>query len=488
MTILYWAAILLPVLAGVAVGCFRSCGRKTPRTVLTVLALTLSLAAAIAIAVCKPGRTVILSMTDSLTLSMASDELSSLFAILSGASWLLVLIYAFSYMEHDEHSARFYAWLLISCGAMYGLFYAENPITMYMFFEMVTLFSMPLVLQERTRESVSAALKYLLYSLAGAFLALFGVFFLYTCVSDPVFTAGGITLNLAGKENVALAASFLVLLGFGVKGGLFPLHGWLPTAHPVAPAPASALLSAVITKAGVFCTLRWIFYTVGADSLRGTWVQTAYLILTLITIFMGSMMAFREDGFKRRLAYSSVSQLSYVFLGIGLLNPIALTGSLMHVIYHSVSKNTLFLSAGSVIHNTGKTQVDDLRGMGQRLPITMWCFTIASVTLVGIPPMSAFYSKWYLAEGALSSDLNGFSWVAPVVLLLSALLTAGYLLTVAVRAFFPGKDFAVQKREKEDWRMVVPMLILTAAAAVLGVWSGPVARVIATIVEAVMPL
>ena len=146
--------------------------------------------------------------------------------------------------------------------------------------------------------------------------------------------------------------------------------------------------------------------------------------------------------------------------GIGLLHPAALTGALLHVVYHSIAKNTLFLSAGSVIHSTEQTKVSELRGIGQKLPITMWCFTIASVTLIGIPPMSAFYSKWYLAEGALASGLGAFSWVAPVILLVSALLTAGYLLPVSIRGFFPGHDFPKQERMHEDTRMIVPMLIL----------------------------
>ena len=485
MTWLYWIPILLPAVVGAVLGICRV-GRRSAAA-LSVAAVAVSLAASIAIAAVHPGSCVILRMTRALTLSFSADALSALFSVLTGASWLLVLIYAFAYMHEDPNESSFYGWLLLTYATMSGLFYSENPVTMYMFFELVTLMSMPLVLQDRTQESISAAVKYLLYSLAGAFMALFGVFFLYTCVEAPVFAAGGTVLNAVGRENLLRVSSLLVLLGFGVKAGLFPLHGWLPTAHPVAPAPASALLSGLIVKAGVFASLRWIFYTVGADSVRGTWVQYTYLTLALITIFLGSMMAFREDGFKRRLAYSTVSQASYILLGIGLLHPAALTGALLHVVYHSIAKNTLFLSAGSVIHATGKTKVSELRGIGQKMPITMWCFTIASVTLIGIPPMSAFYSKWYLAEGALASGLGAFAWVAPVILLVSALLTAGYLLPVSIRGFFPGHDFPVQERLHEDARMVVPMLILSAAAAVLGVWSGPIGTVIGQIVTAVLP-
>ena len=487
MTFLYWIPLLLPAAAGLAVGLVRPLSGKRALPAVTLTATVLSLAASALIAVTQPGSLTLLSMTDALTVSLRADTLSSLFAILTGSAWLLVLIYAFGYMAEDAYAPRFYAWLMLSYSALSGLFYAENLVSMYLFFEFVTLLSMPLVLQDRTKESVAAAVKYLLYSLAGAFMGLFGLFVLYSCADNAVFTAGGIALNAAGREGLLYTASFLVLTGFGVKAGLFPLHGWLPSAHPVAPAPASALLSGIIVKAGVFASLRWVFYTVGADFLRGTWVQTAYLTLAMITIFMGSMMAYREDGFKKRLAYSTVSQLSYILLGIGLLHPAALTGALLHVVYHSVTKNTLFLAAGSVIHHTGKKSVSELRGVGQRLPVTMWCFTIASVTLIGIPPMSAFYSKWYLAEGALASGAGSAVWLAPVVLLVSALLTAGYLLPVSIRAFFPGHDFPAEKRMPEDARMVVPMLVFTLAAAVFGVWSGPVGRAVAQIVGTVLP-
>ena len=485
MSWLYWVPILSAAAAGMLLGVCRFSRRGA--VVFAAAATVLSLAAGVGIAVVQPGRCVFLPLTDALTLSFSADALSSLFSVLTGACWLLVLVYAAAYMEEDENAPRFYAWLMLTYAAMSGLFYSDNLMTLYMFFELVTLLSMPLVLQDRSKESIAAAVKYLLYSLAGAFMALFGVFFLYTCADAPLFQAGGTALRTAGRENLLYVSSLLVLMGFGVKAGLFPLHGWLPTAHPVAPAPASALLSGLIVKAGVFASLRWVFYTVGADALRGTWVQYTYLILALVTIFMGSMMAFREIGFKRRLAYSTVSQASYILLGIGLLHPLALTGALLHVVYHAIAKSTLFLSAGTVIHVTGKTEVTELRGIGQKLPITMWCFTIASVTLIGIPPMSAFYSKWYLAEGALGADLGAFSWIAPVVLLISALLTAGYLLPVSIHGFFPGHDFTPEKRAHEDLRMIVPLLIFAAAAAVLGVWSGPVSGLIGQIVTAVLP-
>ncbi|MBQ3223136.1 MAG: proton-conducting membrane transporter, partial [Clostridia bacterium] len=256
--------------------------------------------------------------------------------------------------------------------------------------------------------------------------------------------------------------------------GLFPLHGWLPTAHPVAPAPASAVLSGVITKAGVLGSLRVVYYLAGADFLRGSWVQYAWMGLTLFTVFLGSMMAYREDLFKKRLAYSTVSQVSYVLFGLSTMTEMGFVGALLHIVFHSAIKNTLFMSAGAVIHQTGKTKVSELRGIGKQMPVTMWCFVVVSAGLIGIPPTAGFISKWYLAGGAVAMEAGAFSWMGPATLLLSAILTAGYLLSVAIRGFFPGTDFDYAGLEKAepDWKMLVPMLVLAVAVLLGGMFPG----------------
>ena len=221
-------------------------------------------------------------------------------------------------------------------------------------YEMMTLFSLPLVLHERTPEAVAAAKKYLYYSSFGALCGLFGIFVLTPALTSAGFTAGG----SLGEEvsGMTLAAVFVMLLGFGVKAGLFPLHGWLPTAHPVAPAPASAVLSGVITKAGVLGVIRTIYYTAGPETIRGSWVQWVYLALICVTIVMGSAMALQEDVLKKRLAYSTVSQVSYILLGLALLDAQGLTGALTHIVFHSVIKNALFMIAGIFIVKTGCTK------------------------------------------------------------------------------------------------------------------------------------
>ena len=210
-----------------------------------------------------------------------------------------------------------------------------------------------------------------------------------------------------------------------------------------------------------------IYYQFGTAFLSGTWVQTALLSVSLLTVFMGSSMAFREKLLKKRLAYSTVSQVSYILFGLFLMNSTAMTGSLLHVLCHSVAKDGLFLCAGAVIYKTHKTNVTELTGIGKEMPVTIWCFTLCSLALVGIPPMCGFMSKWYLALGSLSSGIPVISWLGPAILLISALLTAAYLLPITIRGFFPGEDFdytSLTKKEPNAW-MLVPLVILAVLAA-----------------------
>lgn len=448
----------------------------------------LCIEAALAVYVCTQGniQLTLFSMTETLTVAFSVDALSRMFMLIAVFAFLVVGVYAFKYMEHEGREDSFFPFYLLVLGALIGMDISKNLITMYLFFELVTLLSMPMVLHERTKESIRAALKYLFYSVAGAFLALLCIFFLSVYSNGLDFAAGG-NLNpakLAGKESLLLTVVFLGIVGFGAKAGMFPLHNWLPTAHPVAPAPASALLSAVITKAGVLAILRIIYYSVGTDFLRGTWVQNAWLGLSLLTVFIGSMMAYREDVFKKRLAYSSVSQISYALCGIFFMTAEGLLGGLLHVIFHASIKICLFLVAGSFIICTGDHCVSQYRGIGKKMPKTLWCFTLASLALIGIPPFSGFISKWYLAGGALGSSIGVFSWLAPVVLLVSALLTAGYLLPITISGFFPGKDFpACERCDEGSAVMWLPIAVLAAFTLFSGIFSGTFAGTFTAVLE-----
>ena len=451
--------------------------------------LAVSAAAALWIAWRGTGSVTLFYLMEDIPVFFQVDALGSVFASFMSIVWVLVAVYSFVYMEHEGNEKRFFGVYLLVYGVLIALDFAGNLVTLYLFYELMTLTSMPMVLHNGSKASIMAALKYLFYSMCGAYLGLFGIFFLYKYCGTLSFVAGG-SLNLAlaaGNEGILLIAVFAMLIGFGAKAGMFPLHAWLPAAHPVAPSPASAVLSGIIVKAGVLAVIRVVYYTVGADLLRGTWVQAVWMALTLLTVFMGSLLAFREPVFKKRLAYSTVSQISYILFGLSLLTPVAVTGALLHTVFHAFIKCALFLTAGIFIFQCGKSRVEELDGIGKRMPGTLWCYTFASLALIGIPPASGFISKWYLAQGALKAGVGIFGWLGPVVLLISALLTAGYLLPVTMKGFFPGHGEAVSAEKQEAKPgMLFPLAVLAAAAVLLGVFPNPLIQYVSRIAEALM--
>lgn len=403
------------------------------------------------------------------------DALGRLFVTVTGIIWLGIGFYAFLYMKHEGDEKRFFGFFLIVYAVLFALESAGNLVTLYFFYELMTLTSVPFVLHNGSKEAIMASLKYLFYSMCGAYCALFGIYFLYRYCDTLTFTAGG-SLNMtlvSGNSTALQIALFLMLLGFGAKAGMFPLHAWLPAAHPVAPAPASAALSSIVVKGGVLAVIRTVYYVAGPDFIRGTWVQTAWMTLTLLTVFMGSMLAYREKVFKKRLAYSTVSQLSYILFGLSLLTPDGMTGSLLHIVFHAFVKCILFLTAGIFIFRTGKTRVEDYNGIGKQMKVTLWCYTFASLALIGIPPMCGFTSKWYLAQGALQSDTGIFRILGPVILLISALLTAGYLLPVTMKGFFPGKESVMEEKKERMDIMTAVLLGLTVLTILLGLLPNP---------------
>ena len=319
--------------------------------------LAVSAAAALWIAWRGTGSVTLFYLMEDIPVFFQVDALGSVFASFMSIVWVLVAVYSFVYMEHEGNEKRFFGVYLLVYGVLIALDFAGNLVTLYLFYELMTLTSMPMVLHNGSKASIMAALKYLFYSMCGAYLGLFGIFFLYKYCGTLSFVAGG-SLNLAlaaGNEGILLIAVFAMLIGFGAKAGMFPLHAWLPAAHPVAPSPASAVLSGIIVKAGVLAVIRVVYYTVGADLLRGTWVQAVWMALTLLTVFMGSLLAFREPVFKKRLAYSTVSQISYILFGLSLLTPVAVTGALLHTVFHAFIKCALFLTAGIFIFQCGKS-------------------------------------------------------------------------------------------------------------------------------------
>lgn len=418
------------------------------------------------------------------------DDLSRLMVVLFTFIWLIAGIYGISYMKKDGAFIRFFAFFLLAEGMVCATCFAGNIITYYIFFEFMTLTTFPLVMHDKTHSAVMAGLKYLFYSIAGAFLSLFGIFLIYSWGGLGAFRFGGIlsgSVTHGQNQTLLYAAAFSLIIGFGTKAGMWPMHSWLPAAHPEAPTPASALLSAVITKTGVLGIIRVVYYCIGPDLIRGSWVQKIWITLALLTVTIGSMMAYRERHLKRRLAYSTVSQISYIMFGLAVMNDIAYTGALMHVVFHAFIKTALFLIAGIYMHRSGKSDVDSYPETASKYPVLNWCYLICSLALVGIPPLSGFISKWYIGLGAFNAGIAPMDLCGAVVLIISALLTAGYLLPIGLKGFFPGKESdgsgtaavnepAVQNKNKTssmtplEAAELAPIIICTACTLVLGIF------------------
>ena len=481
--------LAIPLIGGLLVAFVKQLDDMRLRRAAVTCTLVLTLAAVAVILPRGDSSFTLFKLTPTIPVLLKTDNVSRLYAGFISVVFTAVGIYSFEYMHHEKNEKRFYAFYLFTLAALMGLSLCGSIVTLYMFYEAMTLLSLPLVTHTQTKEAVAAGVKYLIYSVIGASLGLGGIFFLNSYATTLTFTPGGVLdmEKVAGHEGLLLAVFFLMVIGFSVKAGMFPLHGWLPTAHPVAPAPASAVLSGVITKAGVLGIIRVIYYLVGPDFLRGTWVQVAWLILAIVTVFLGSMLAFKEGVFKKRLAYSTVSQVSYVLFGLFSMTQWGMMGALLHIIFHSIIKNTLFMTAGAVIYKTGKTKVSELTGIGKQMPVAMWCYTIVSMGLIGIPPTCGFISKWYLAQGGLNLSFS-WNWVGPAVLLVSAILTAGYLFSIVIRGFFPGSEIKREDLPKAEptWVMLAPMIVLAALCLLLGMFPGQLTAFVSSIAGSVL--
>jgi len=466
--------MLLPILSGALIGFYKPL--REPRVQKTFFIAVLSLNTAIVLAiVLQPDASLeVFRLADRMPILFKTDDLARYFCTLASVMFLIVGIYSSEYMRGDSRENIFHMFFLIVLGMLMGFGFSGNLMTLYLYFELMTLVSVPLVLHSMKKEAIEAALKFLYYSISGASMAMLGLFFVSIYGTTIEFTPGGV-LHAQQFSDFGWwvhASMLMTIIGFSAKAGMFPLHAWLPDAHPVAPAPASAILSGVITKAGVFAVLRYVYYIVGSDFIRNTWIQTSWISLALFTVIMGSLLALREPELKRRLAYSSISQVSYISFGLSILTLGGLVGAMLHIVFHSIVKNALFLSAGIIINRTKKTKVADLRGYGRQIPVTMGCFALLAVTMVGVPPTSEFVSKWYLSISSLAAaDIGFFTWLGPLTLMVSALLSAGYLLPIAIYGFFPGKGQELSEEKiKYGNSFIVPIVLLTAAGVGLGIF------------------
>ncbi len=380
-------------------------------------------------------------------------------------------------MTKEEHEKIFFLFYTMTYGITLGIALSANLLTMYFFYELLTLVTVPLVMHTLTREAILASRKYLYYSLGGAAFAFIGLIMIIIYGTTTDFILGGVLdlTKIGGRTNVLLFVYVMAFLGFGVKAAVFPFNSWLPQAG-VAPTPVTALLHAVaVVKSGAFAIIRLTYYSFGVDFLKGTWAQTTVMLVVMFTIVYGCSRAVKETHLKRRLAYSTISNLSYILFGVTIMTPLGLVGALTHLVFHAVIKICSFFCAGAIIHQTEKQYVHELDGMGYRMPCVFGIFTVSALALMGVPGLAGFISKWNLASAAVESG-NPVAYFGIACLLISALLTAIYMLTIVVRAFFPGKDFddsSIKEFKDPNWKMLLPLFVFVFFIIAFGLYSQP---------------
>lgn len=419
----------------------------------------------------------LVDFTGNLTIAFQLDGLGTVFAGLVSFLWPLATLYAFEYMTKERHEKMFFMFYTITYGVTLGISLAENFLTMYCFYELLTLVTLPLVMHTMTREAILASRKYLYYSIGGAAFAFIGMIFVITYGDSISFVLGGVMnpAKLADGKNLFLLIYVFSFFGFGVKAAVCPFNSWLPQAG-VAPTPVTALLHAVaVVKSGAFAIMRLTFYCFGTEFLRGTWAQYLLMAVVMFTIVYGCSMAVKETHLKRRLAYSTISNLSYILFGVLIMTPLGLVGALSHMVFHAFMKICSFFCAGAIMHQSERHYIHQLDGFARKMPKVFAIFTVSAFALMGVPGLCGFISKWNLAMAAVGSG-NILSYFGVAALLLSALLTAIYMLGIVVRAYFPAADFdyeTIADVKDPNWKMLLPLFVFAAAIVGFGLCSEP---------------
>ena len=419
-------------------------------------------------------------------LAFRVDGFGLLFALGASLLWIVTSFYSIGYMRSlKEHAqTRYFVCFALALSATIGVAFSANLFTLFLFYEALTLVTYPLVGHKETAEAKAGARKYVIYLLGAAKVGLMAAIILtYHVAGTLEFRNDGFhsestspivvpVEQIMAQPMLLLMIFTLFLFGFA-KNALMPLHSWLPAAM-VAPTPVSALLHAVaVVKTGVFSTLRVFLFIFGREAMQGIGADQLALGAASVTILVGSLLALGQDNLKARLAFSTVSQLSYIILGAALLNHYGVTGGIAHITNHAVSKITLFLCAGSIYVSTRKTEISQLSGIARRMPWTMAAFALASLSVVGIPPTCGFVSKWYLVLGTMEDD----RLILLGVLLVSSLLNAAYLGPIVYKAYFEqGSETNEDEQVREVPWMVVPLVISAAASLLLGIFPEPVLR------------
>ena len=465
-----WLPILVPAGAGVItllLGERRSRARNAVNLGAAAVSSAVVLLMARAAYAGGPESASRIAIVPGFTLGVSGDLLGLLFSAVATVLWGITLVYAIGYMEHDDDRARFFGFFAWCIAAANGVALAEDLVSLFIFYEILTLTTYPLVVHSGTAEALAAGRKYLYYALGGGAALLVGTAWLATIAGPTPFTPSGALDDVTGHTTELRVIFGLMAAGFGVKAAIMPLHGWLPGAM-VAPAPVSSLLHAVaVVKAGVFGIIRLVNELYGPTLSTSLGVATPLAVAAAITIIVASVIALRQDDFKKRLAYSTIAQLSYITLGTALCSPLVAAGAVAHLAHHAVMKITMFFTAGSLAETLHVKKISQLPGVARRMPVTIASFAVAAFALAGIAPLAGFASKWLLGAGAAQS---GSFW--PLLVYVSGgALAIGYMVPILVTAIRPG-EFPEAAGPESDRRMLWPIVVVAALTVVFGVTAG----------------
>ena len=475
-------AVFFPIAAGTLM--FLLPDRRVLRCILTELVTILTSVSVFYALVYLKGRSeTVLPITGTLSLAFHLDGAGAVFAALSAFLWPLAVLYAFEYMRHEGGERHFFPLYTISFGVTLGVAFAGNLLTMYIFYELLSLATLPLVIHGSKPESERAGTTYMYYTFGGAALALIGTIPLLYFTGGSFLPGGILPPELSGRPGLMQFLFLCCALGFGVKAAIMPFHSWLPKAA-VAPTPVTALLhAAAVVKAGAFAYIRISYFSFGAEVLRGTVAQLIMILLASITIVYGALCAVREHHLKRRLAWSTVSNLSYIMLSASLFTEAGLTGAFTHLLFHALMKITLFFTAGAILVRTGKTEIEEMRGLSASMPVTTTVYMIGAFALSGLPILPGFASKWMIGTAAISAGPLGFLGLA--ALLTSAVLCGIYALTPGFSMLFRSTG---QESEHADpgAAMTISLICLTLAIFLAGLFSNTIIHLVAAAAAASM--
>jgi multicomponent Na+:H+ antiporter subunit D len=472
-------AIFFPIFAGALLILSPVKARRT--MLIIAVGITVITSAVAWMLIVNPPETgvVLFKFVDKYTVSFKIDGLSRVFGALISSLWPLATLYATEYMAHEASEKTlkektFFGTYVITFGVTMGIAFADNMLAMYVFYEMLTLVTIPLILFTLSDAAIAATRKYIVFSLGGAAFAFISLIFLMAYGESFAFKLGGVIHGgIPGGRDIVLRLVYVfAFFGFGVKAAVWPVNSWLPQAG-VAPTPVTALLHAVaVVKSGAFAIIRLTYYCFGTEFLKGSLAQYITMSFAIFTIVYGCSMAVKERHIKRRLAYSTISNLSYILFGATLMTPLGMVGAMTHMVFHGVMKICSFFCAGAVITKAHKNYVYELEGMAKRMPKTFIIFTVSALSLMGVPGLCGFFSKWQLASAAVSSG-TVLGYVGLGAILISALLTAIYMLQMVLRAYFPVEETSGEKCDP-SWQMLVPLVLFVIACVLLGVFEAPV--------------